>query len=143
MERYNCDKVREILVAGNLDPKSNVSRDFDVIRQAQVKPGAPIVVSEYYTGWMNYWGWDDNPAYPPWVIATFEKMMEQGGQRYFLHVPRRHELRLQGCHQLRIAVGNELRLRRAHGRRRRPEGLLLHTTQINRQVHSAQIRGAS
>ncbi|KAH8035568.1 hypothetical protein HPB51_006324 [Rhipicephalus microplus] len=83
MERHNCDKVRQILVAGNLDPMSNVSKDFDVIRQAQVKPGAPIVVSEYYTGWMNYWGWDDNPAYPSMIVETFEKMMEQGANVVF------------------------------------------------------------
>lgn len=83
LKQYECDKVRDILVAGNCDPKADVPKAFDIIRQAQVKPGGPIVVGEYYTGWMNYWGWNDNPAYPPAVISTFEQMMEHGGNVIF------------------------------------------------------------
>ncbi|KAL1469332.1 hypothetical protein MTO96_005030 [Rhipicephalus appendiculatus] len=83
LKRYNCDKVRDILVAGNCDPKTDVSKAFAIILQGQVKPGGPIVVGEYYTGWMNYWGWDDNPAYPRAVIGTFEQMMERGANVIF------------------------------------------------------------
>ncbi|KAH6940535.1 hypothetical protein HPB50_000556 [Hyalomma asiaticum] len=83
LKRYECDKVRDILVAGNCDPKADVPKAFDIIRRAQVKPGGPVVVGEYYTGWMNYWGWNDNPAYPPAVIDTFEKMMDNGGNVIF------------------------------------------------------------
>nr|XP_037288987.1 beta-galactosidase-like [Rhipicephalus microplus] len=81
--RYECDKVRDILVAGNCDPKANVTAAFDIIREAQVKPGGPVMVSEYYTGWMNYWGWNDNPAYAPAIISTFEQMMKEGGNVIF------------------------------------------------------------
>ncbi|KAL1438018.1 hypothetical protein MTO96_048473 [Rhipicephalus appendiculatus] len=72
LERFACDKVRDILVAGNCDPKADVPAAFDIIRQAQVKPGGPIVIGEYYTGWMNYWGWNDNPAYPPAAATSSE-----------------------------------------------------------------------
>ncbi|XP_077499044.1 beta-galactosidase-1-like protein [Amblyomma americanum] len=83
MSRYECDKVRDILVAGNCDPKADVPAAFEIIRKAQVKQGAPVVIGEYYTGWMDYWGWNHNPAYPPAVIGTFEKMMEHGGNVIF------------------------------------------------------------
>ncbi|XP_037288989.2 beta-galactosidase [Rhipicephalus microplus] len=76
-QRFYCDKVRDILVAGNCDPKCNMSI-FNTIRKVQVKPGGPLLVAEYYTGWMNFWGWDNNPAYPPAVIDTFKKMMDEG-----------------------------------------------------------------
>ncbi|XP_065306938.1 beta-galactosidase-like [Dermacentor albipictus] len=83
LRQYECDKVRDILVAGNCDPKADVPKSFDIIRRAQVKPGGPVVVGEYYTGWMNYWGWNNNPAYPPAVINTFEKMMDDGANVIF------------------------------------------------------------
>lgn len=82
-KNYECDKVRDILVAGNCDPKSNPPVAFEIVRKAQVKPGAPIVVAEYYTGWMDYWGWNHNPAFPPAVISTFEKMMENSANVIF------------------------------------------------------------
>ncbi|KAL1438019.1 hypothetical protein MTO96_048474 [Rhipicephalus appendiculatus] len=80
--RFECDKVRDILVAANCDPKCNMSI-FNTIRKVQVKPGGPLLVAEYYTGWMNFWGWDNNPAYPPGVIDTFKKMMDEGANIIF------------------------------------------------------------
>ncbi|XP_049514351.1 beta-galactosidase-1-like protein [Dermacentor silvarum] len=81
--RYDCDWVRDVLVAGNCYPKTNVSETFGAIRRGMVKPGGPILVPEYYTGWMDYWGYAHNKEDPRHVIKTFEEMMDHGANVVF------------------------------------------------------------
>ncbi|XP_049514348.1 beta-galactosidase-like [Dermacentor silvarum] len=71
---YNCDKVRDILVAGNIPSHYNVPAVFSVMKGANPKP-APMVVIEYYTGWMDYWGWSHNSKTKDAVLDTFKIMM--------------------------------------------------------------------
>ncbi|CAN8004536.1 unnamed protein product [Ixodes hexagonus] len=82
-ERYACDAVRDALVAGCCDPKAQVESAFKIISDAMPIKGGPIVVSEYYTGWMDYWGFKHNPADPPRVVGTFEDMMNHNASVTF------------------------------------------------------------
>ncbi|KAH9366330.1 hypothetical protein HPB48_006218 [Haemaphysalis longicornis] len=81
--RYDCDRVRDILVGGNCYPKTNVIEAFKDIRKGMVKKGGPILVPEYYTGWMDYWGWNHNKEDPKDIVRTFKKMMDQGANVIF------------------------------------------------------------
>lgn len=82
--RYDCDKVRDVLVAGNLNAKSNITDAFEEIRNAMVIPGGPILIPEYYTGWMDYWGYKHNTGDDPRkVVRTFKELMETGSNVVF------------------------------------------------------------
>ncbi|KAK8782257.1 hypothetical protein V5799_016402 [Amblyomma americanum] len=81
--RYECDKVRDVLVAGNLNAKSNITDAFQEIRKAMVKPGGPILIPEYYTGWMDYWGYNHNVEDPSKTVRTFKELMERGANVVF------------------------------------------------------------
>lgn len=80
---YTCDYVRDALVAGCCDPRADLPTAFQKIVDAQPKKGAPIVVIEYYTGWMDYWSYPHNPSDPPRVISTFEGMMNRNASVSF------------------------------------------------------------
>ncbi|KAL1438017.1 hypothetical protein MTO96_048472 [Rhipicephalus appendiculatus] len=81
--RYDCDWVRDVLVAGNCYPRTNVTSTFNAIRRGMVVPGGPILVPEYYTGWMDYWGFTHNKENPRDVVRTFDEMMKHGGNVVF------------------------------------------------------------
>lgn len=70
---YDCDKVRDILVAGNVLEQTPVHFHFRTMRIANPKP-APSVVSEYYTGWMDYWGYSHNAKKKRVILNNFEVM---------------------------------------------------------------------
>lgn len=74
-KKYECDKVRDILVAGDMADDFGVTRAFEAMNEANPKP-APMFFIEYYTGWMDYWGWADNFKVRKRVVKTFEKMMK-------------------------------------------------------------------
>ncbi|XP_075527753.1 beta-galactosidase-like [Dermacentor variabilis] len=71
---YTCDKVRDILVAGNVPSSYNVATVFGVMKGANPKP-APMVVIEFYTGWMDYWGYAHNAKNKDAVLDPFKVMM--------------------------------------------------------------------
>lgn len=82
-EHYDCDAVRDALVAGCCDPKAQVKSAFKIISDAMPIKGGPIAVTEYYTGWMDFWGFRHNPADPPRVVGTFEDMMNHNASVVF------------------------------------------------------------
>ncbi|KAL1475297.1 hypothetical protein MTO96_037389 [Rhipicephalus appendiculatus] len=71
---YACDKVRDIVVAGNVMPQSSVPYSFNLMKQANPKP-APSVVMEYYTGWMDVWGYAHNTKKKSSILNTYKSMM--------------------------------------------------------------------
>lgn len=81
--RYDCDWVRDVLVGGNCYPKTNITDAFSEIRLNMVVPGGPILVPEYYTGWMDYWGYAHNKENPQDVVRTFDEMMKLGANVIF------------------------------------------------------------
>lgn len=71
---FYCDKVRDILTAGDIPAHYDVTSSFGVMKGVNPKPG-PMLVIEYYTGWYDYWGWAHNFKDRGPVMRTFEKMM--------------------------------------------------------------------
>ncbi|KAH7935974.1 hypothetical protein HPB52_015992 [Rhipicephalus sanguineus] len=79
---YACDKVRDILVAGNVPPHYSIPSSFTVMKQANPKP-APSVVIEYYTGWMDYWGYAHNYKTKDAILNTYKIMMTHNASVVF------------------------------------------------------------
>lgn len=75
-EKYECDKARDILVAGDMADNADVARSFATIKRANPRPG-PIFVAEYYTGWKDYWGWWHNRRGREPVLTKLEEMMKR------------------------------------------------------------------
>ncbi|KAL3196036.1 hypothetical protein MRX96_045399 [Rhipicephalus microplus] len=135
--RFYCDKVRDILAAGNCASECNMSI-FNTIRKVQVKPGGPLLVAEYYTGWMNFWGWDNNPAYPAKVLDTFKKLMDEGANIiiYMYHGGTSFGFKAATSGDAPIVTSYDFDA--PHRRRRGPQGLLLFAERRHRQVLTAQ-----
>ncbi|KAG0432488.1 hypothetical protein HPB47_020796 [Ixodes persulcatus] len=51
----------------------NVKRAFDSVRRAQGK--GPLVVTEYYSGWMDHWGSPHTKTDSSEVLKTFEEIL--------------------------------------------------------------------
>ncbi|XP_049275296.1 beta-galactosidase-1-like protein [Rhipicephalus sanguineus] len=73
---YACDRVRGIVVAGNMSPHYSLSDAFDGMKQANPKP-APSVVVEYNTGCMDYWGFSHNYKTKDAILNTYKIMIAQ------------------------------------------------------------------
>lgn len=74
---YACDYVRTALVSGCAQPGSAVSEIISKISSNQPIGGAPVTLSEYYTGWMSYWSWKQNPGSAESIVSTFEAYRER------------------------------------------------------------------
>ncbi|XP_050042169.2 beta-galactosidase-like [Dermacentor andersoni] len=71
---YSCDWVRDILVAGNIPSGYDVATVFSIMQRANPKP-APMVVPEFYTGWMDHWGWSHFHETKDSILDPFKRMM--------------------------------------------------------------------
>ncbi|XP_054931312.1 beta-galactosidase-like isoform X2 [Dermacentor andersoni] len=71
---YDCDKVREILVTAYMAPTAIPAVVAATVAAAQVEPG-PLVISEYYTGNTDCWGWPHKVVPPQTVLQTFKTLM--------------------------------------------------------------------
>ncbi|XP_049514347.1 beta-galactosidase-1-like protein [Dermacentor silvarum] len=74
VSNYACDWVRDILVAGNIPSHYDVPYVFGIMKRANPKP-APMVVIEYYTGWMDFWGYSHSSKTKDAIINPFKLMM--------------------------------------------------------------------
>ncbi|KAL1438008.1 hypothetical protein MTO96_048463 [Rhipicephalus appendiculatus] len=75
---YTCDKVRDILVAGNFDYTQEPKKMFATMDWAQVLP-CPWFVAEYYTGWMDHWTFDRSNKSSLELVDRFKDLMKMGG----------------------------------------------------------------
>lgn len=74
---YTCDKVRDILVAGNFDYTQEIKKMFAVMDWGQVSP-CPRFVAEYYTGWMDHWTFDRPNRSSLVLVDRFKDLMKMG-----------------------------------------------------------------
>ncbi|XP_050042167.2 beta-galactosidase-1-like protein [Dermacentor andersoni] len=74
---YTCDKVRDILVAGNFDYTQDPKKMFAVMDWAQVRP-CPWFVAEYYTGWMDHWTFDRSNKSSLELVDKFKNLLKMG-----------------------------------------------------------------
>lgn len=72
---YDCDKVRDILVTAYMTPTEIPASVAAIVASAQVDPG-PLVISEYYTGTVDCWGWPHKAIPPQTVLQTFKTLMQ-------------------------------------------------------------------
>uniref|UniRef100_A0A8C5J9J2 Galactosidase beta 1 like n=1 Tax=Junco hyemalis TaxID=40217 RepID=A0A8C5J9J2_JUNHY len=66
-------------------PGSNVTEAFGA--QRRVEPRGPLVNSEYYTGWLDYWGEAHASTSAAWVARGLEDMLQLGASinMYMFH----------------------------------------------------------
>ncbi|XP_077548500.1 beta-galactosidase-like [Haemaphysalis longicornis] len=74
-EQYACDKVRRLLATGYMTPNQSPASLKPVIDAAQNKP-SPMVISEYYTGGMDYWGYEHVWRKRETVVETLKALLQ-------------------------------------------------------------------
>ncbi|KAH6940536.1 hypothetical protein HPB50_000557 [Hyalomma asiaticum] len=78
---YKCDNVEGTLVTADFGSSANVDEMFGVMRKA-MKQG-PLVVTEYYPGWLDFWGKPHVKVNQELVIKTFEKILKHNASVNF------------------------------------------------------------
>ncbi|XP_065306922.1 beta-galactosidase-like isoform X1 [Dermacentor albipictus] len=71
---YRCDSVEGPLVTADFGSNVNVDAMFATVRRA-MKQG-PLVVTEYYPGWLDHWGSRHAKVDQGLVMKTFEKILQ-------------------------------------------------------------------
>lgn len=78
---YKCDAVNHTLVTADFGPGTDVNRSFSTIREAQGR--GPLVVTEYYPGWMDHWGEPHFHANQTAVLSTYEQILQHNASVNF------------------------------------------------------------
>ncbi|NWT11615.1 BGAL galactosidase, partial [Vireo altiloquus] len=87
-EELRCGTLQGLYATVDFGPGSNVTEAFGA--QRRVEPKGPLVNSEYYTGWLDYWGEAHARTSAAWVARGLEDMLQLGAsinmQRLFLQL---------------------------------------------------------
>ncbi|XP_037526905.1 beta-galactosidase isoform X1 [Rhipicephalus sanguineus] len=78
---YRCDSVEGPLVTADFGANVNVDAMFAAVRRA-MKQG-PLVVTEYYPGWLDHWGQRHAKVDQKLVMKTFEKILQRNASVNF------------------------------------------------------------
>uniref|UniRef100_A0A8B9NK68 Galactosidase beta 1 like n=1 Tax=Accipiter nisus TaxID=211598 RepID=A0A8B9NK68_9AVES len=88
-EELRCGTLQGLYATVDFGPGSNVTEAFGA--QRQVEPKGPLVNSEYYTGWLDYWGEAHASTSSVRVAQGLEDMLQLGAsinmQSPFLQLP--------------------------------------------------------
>ncbi|NXF11622.1 BGAL galactosidase, partial [Smithornis capensis] len=76
VEELRCGTLQGLYATIDFGPGSNVTEAFDA--QRHVEPKGPLVNSEYYTGWLDYWGEAHASTSAAWVARGLEDMLQLG-----------------------------------------------------------------
>ncbi|KAF4796901.1 Beta-galactosidase-1-like protein [Turdus rufiventris] len=71
-----CGTLQGLYATIDFGPGSNVTEAFGALRH--VEPKGPLVNSEYYTGWLDYWGEAHASTSAAWVARGLEDMLQLG-----------------------------------------------------------------
>lgn len=71
---YRCDAVNNTLVTADFGAGTNVKRVFDAVKRAQGK--GPLIVTEYYPGWLDHWGAPHAKIDTKKMLETFEEILQ-------------------------------------------------------------------
>ncbi|NXF96019.1 BGAL galactosidase, partial [Eubucco bourcierii] len=85
-EDLRCGTLQGLYATIDFGPGSNVTKAFGA--QRQVEPKGPLVNSEYYTGWLDYWGEAHASASSARVAQGLEDMLRLGANvnmQYMFH----------------------------------------------------------
>ncbi|NXT53904.1 BGAL galactosidase, partial [Pluvianellus socialis] len=94
VEELRCGTLQGLYATIDFGPGSNVTEAFDA--QRRIEPKGPLVNSEYYTGWLDYWGEAHATTSSARVARGLEDMLQLGasinmqvlswkGARYMFH----------------------------------------------------------
>ncbi|NWU60822.1 BGAL galactosidase, partial [Pterocles burchelli] len=75
-EELRCGTLQGLYATVDFGPGSNVTKAFGA--QRQVEPRGPLVNSEYYTGWLDYWGGAHANTSSALVAQGLEDMLRLG-----------------------------------------------------------------
>ncbi|NXJ88162.1 BGAL galactosidase, partial [Corythaixoides concolor] len=88
-EELRCGTLQGLYATVDFGPDSNVTEAFGA--QRRVEPKGPLVNSEYYTGWLDYWGEAHASTSSARVARGLEDMLQLGAsvnmQSLFLQLP--------------------------------------------------------
>ncbi|NXS28661.1 BGAL galactosidase, partial [Pomatostomus ruficeps] len=76
VEKLHCGTLQGLYATVDFGPGSNVTEAFGA--QRRVEPKGPLVNSEYYTGWLDYWGEAHASTSTAWVARGLEDMLQLG-----------------------------------------------------------------
>ncbi|NWW85579.1 BGAL galactosidase, partial [Rhynochetos jubatus] len=76
VEELRCGTLQGLYATIDFGPGSNVTEAFAA--QRQVEPKGPLVNSEYYTGWLDYWGGAHASTSSVLVARGLEDMLQLG-----------------------------------------------------------------
>ncbi|XP_012790120.2 beta-galactosidase-1-like protein isoform X2 [Sorex araneus] len=89
-EGLKCGSLQGLYTTVDFGPglpsqADNITRIFSLLRKYQ--PHGPLVNSEYYTGWLDYWGQNHSTRSIPAVTRGLEKMLRMGASvnMYMFH----------------------------------------------------------
>ncbi|XP_058695275.1 beta-galactosidase-1-like protein isoform X4 [Poecile atricapillus] len=84
-EELRCGTLQGLYATVDFGPGSNVTEAFGA--QRRVEPKGPLVNSEYYTGWLDYWGEAHTSTSATWVARGLEDMLHLGASinMYMFH----------------------------------------------------------
>ncbi|XP_070584821.1 beta-galactosidase-1-like protein isoform X2 [Erythrolamprus reginae] len=72
----HCGTLQDLYATVDFGTETNETRAFE--QQRMVEPRGPLVNSEYYTGWLDYWGEPHSTRSTTVVIKGLQKMLELG-----------------------------------------------------------------
>ncbi|NWS54122.1 BGAL galactosidase, partial [Chunga burmeisteri] len=75
-EELRCGTLQGLYATIDFGPGSNVTEAFGA--QRWVEPKGPLVNSEYYTGWLDYWGEAHASTSSAWVARGLEDILQLG-----------------------------------------------------------------
>uniref|UniRef100_A0A8C3TRB1 Galactosidase beta 1 like n=1 Tax=Catharus ustulatus TaxID=91951 RepID=A0A8C3TRB1_CATUS len=84
-QELRCGTLQGLYATVDFGPGSNVTEAFGALRR--VEPKGPLVNSEYYTGWLDYWGEAHASTSAAWVARGLEDMLQLGASinMYMFH----------------------------------------------------------
>ncbi|XP_030133196.4 beta-galactosidase-1-like protein isoform X2 [Taeniopygia guttata] len=84
-EELRCGTLQGLYATVDFGPGSNVTEAFGA--QRRVEPKGPLVNSEYYTGWLDYWGEAHASTSAAWVARGLEDILQLGASinMYMFH----------------------------------------------------------
>ncbi|XP_028023700.2 beta-galactosidase-1-like protein isoform X2 [Balaenoptera acutorostrata] len=75
-EGLKCGSLQGLYTTIDFGPADNMTKIFALLRKYE--PRGPLVNSEYYTGWLDYWGQNHSTRSVPAVTKGLENMLKLG-----------------------------------------------------------------
>ncbi|XP_007957165.1 beta-galactosidase-1-like protein [Orycteropus afer afer] len=84
-EGLKCGTLQGLYTTVDFGPADNMTKIFTLLRKYE--PRGPLVNSEYYTGWLDYWGQNHSTRSVQAVIKGLENMLKLGASvnMYMFH----------------------------------------------------------